>query len=69
MVLLINGIIWTKEMVLTRTLPEVVELEVDQDCFETAKEEGYLSDFLKFEISESFVFTPIKLGKYFIKEC
>lgn len=64
MTLRITGVIWTNEMVLTHNLPNVVEIEVDEDCFESAKEEGNLSDFLKFEISESFVFTPIKLGKY-----
>lgn len=67
MTLRITGVIWTNEMVLTHNLPNVVEIEVDEDCFESAKEEGNLSDFLKFEISESFVFTPIKLGKYKIK--
>lgn len=60
----ITGVIWSKEPTLTKDLPNIVEIEVDEDCFESAKEEGNLSDFLKFEISESFVFTPIKLGKY-----
>lgn len=60
----INGVIWTNEIVLTKDLPNTVEIEVDMDLFENAKDEGTLSDFLKFEISESFVFSPIKLGKY-----
>lgn len=60
----ITGVIWSKEPTLTKDLPNIVEIEVDEDCFESAKEEGNLSDFFKFEISESFVFTPIKLGKY-----
>lgn len=64
MKLRITGVIWTNEMVLNHNLPNVVEIEVDADCFENAKAEGNLSDFLKFEISEDFVFTPIKLGKY-----
>ncbi len=68
MLLIIKGVVWTTEFVLNRNLPETVEIEVDPDCFESAKEEGNLSDFLKFEISESFVFTPIKLSKYVIKE-
>ena len=62
--LIITGVKWTNEMVLTNDLPNVVEIEVDEDCFESAKAEGNLSDFLKFEISEDFVFTPLKLGKY-----
>ncbi|WP_418181288.1 hypothetical protein ACNSOL_12330 (plasmid) [Aliarcobacter lanthieri] len=60
----ITGVIWTNEIVLTKNLPNTVKIEVDMDCFENAKDEGTLSDFLKFEISESFVFCPIKLGKY-----
>ena len=60
----ITGVIWTNEATLTKDLPNIVEIEVDEDCFESAKAEGNLSDFLKFEISESFVITPIKLGKY-----
>ena len=64
MKLQITGVIWTNEMVLVNNLPNEVDIEVDEDCFESAKAEGNLSDFLKFEISESFVFCPIKLGKY-----
>lgn len=60
----ITGVIWTNQIVLTKDLPNTVEIEVDMDCFESAKDEGTLSDFLKSEISEDFVFTPIKLGKY-----
>lgn len=64
MKLRITGVIWTNEMVLNHNLPNVVEIDVDEDCFEIAKDEGTLSDFLKYEISECFVFSPIKLGKY-----
>ncbi len=64
MKLQITGVIWTNEMVLVNNLPNEVDIEVDEDCFESAKAEGNLSDFLKSEISEDFVFTPIKLGKY-----
>lgn len=60
----ITGVVWTNQIVLTKDLPNTVEIEVDMDCFEIAKDEGTLSDFLKFEISECFVFSPIKLGKY-----
>lgn len=54
MKLQITGVIWTNEMVLVNNLPNEVDIEA----------EGNLSDFLKSEISEDFVFTPIKLGKY-----
>ena len=60
----IYGIKWTKEMTLTNDLPNILDIEVDADCFESAKAEGNLSDFLKSEISEDFVFTPKKLGRY-----
>ncbi len=60
----ISGVIWTNEPSLIKDLPNMVEIEVDEDCFVSAKAEGNLSDFLKSEISEDFVFTPIKLGKY-----
>lgn len=59
----ITGVIWTNEATLTKDLPNIVEIEVDEDSFESAKAEGNLSDFLKSEISEDFVFTPKKLGK------
>lgn len=62
----VTGVVWTNEPTLNNNLPNMVDIEVDVDCFENAKEEGYLSDFLKYEISESFVFSPIKLGKYII---
>lgn len=64
MKLRITGVKWTNEMFLNNNLPDTVEIEVDEDAFENAKAEGNLSDFLKFEISEDFVFTPLKLGKY-----
>lgn len=60
----ITGVKWTNEPTLTKDLPNVVEIEVDEDSFESAKTEGNLSDFLKYEIAEDFVFTPLKLGKY-----
>lgn len=60
----ITGVIWTNEATLTKDLPNMVDIEVDLDCFESAKAEGNLSDFLKSEISEDFVFTPIKLRRY-----
>ena len=60
----ISGVIWTNEPSLIKNLPNIVEIEVDEDCFESAKAEGNLSDFLKSEISEDFVFTPIKLRRY-----
>ena len=60
----ITGVIWTNEATLTKDLPNMVDIEVDEDCFESAKAEGNLSDFLKFEISEDFVFTPIRLRRY-----
>lgn len=60
----ITGVVWTNKTVFTKNLPHTLEIEVDTDCFEIAKDEGTLSDFLKYEISECFVFSPIKLGKY-----
>ncbi len=60
----ITGVIWTEEMTLTNDLPNIVNIEVDADCFESAKAEGNLSAFLKSEIAEDFAFTPIKLRRY-----
>ncbi len=60
----ISGIKWSNELTLTKDLPNTVDIEVDEDCLESAKAEGNLSDFLKFEISEDFVFTPIRLRRY-----
>ena len=62
--LLIKGVIWTNEFVLRNDMPNIVEIEVDEDAFETAKEEGSLSDFIKFSIAEDFVFTPIAVKTY-----
>lgn len=60
----ITGVKWTNEATLTNDLPNIVEIEVDADCFESAKAEGNLSDFLKSEIAEDFVFTPTKIRRY-----
>lgn len=60
----ITGVKWTKEATLSKDLPNMVDIEVDEDYFESAKAEGNLSDFLKSEISEDYVFTPIKLRRY-----
>ena len=60
----ITGVKWTNEATLTNDLPNILDIEVDADCFESAKAEGNLSDFLKSEISEDFVFTPTKIRRY-----
>ncbi len=62
--LLIKGIVWTKEFVLNHDMPNSVEIVVDEDAFETAKEEGSLSDFIKYSIAEDFVFTPVAVKTY-----
>lgn len=60
----LKGIVWTIEPVLTEDLPKEVEIVVDEDAFETAKEEKVLTNFLKYELSELFVFTPVSIRTY-----
>lgn len=64
MELLLKGVKWTNELCLTHNLPETVKITVDEECLESAINNGYLLSFLKQEVSESFVFTPIKIATY-----
>ena len=65
--LLLKGVVWTKKDFMF-TSPDKILIEVNEELFEMAKEEGYLSDFLKNEVAESFVFVPHRIATYQIRK-
>lgn len=57
----ITGIQWTKEPVLFQDMPKVVKMEVDDDLLSMTDD---VEEYLRYELSEGYVFTPYKIGGY-----
>lgn len=62
----ISNIVWTKDFVLERSLPENCVVEVDEVLID---EDGTIQeDILRYALSEVFVFSPETIGSYFVIE-